>query len=143
MHNDPKDYRATLQKRLYMTIAYIVIGIAMVIVSYISNTDNLFLSGYGTALIACGLVRIRNHIIITRTPERIKQQEIAEKDERNMMLQQKAQSMAYVLYIIISSIILIILGLLDQQQYVQPLAYSICLLLVIYLLSYYYLHRRY
>lgn len=137
------DYRKKLQNRLYLAIAYIVIGAAMAIIAYVTATENAFISSYGIALIVMGAVRIRNHLIITRSEARIKQQEIAEKDERNIMLQQKAQSMTFVLYIMLTGIAVIIFALLDMQQYVQPLASSICLLVAIYWLSYHYIRRKY
>ncbi len=137
------DYRKKLQTRLYIGIAYIVIGIALAIISYVTATDNVFISSYGIALIAVGAVRIRNHIIITRSEERIRQQEIAETDERNIMLNHKAQSIAFSLYVLLTGIAVIIFALLDMPQYVMPLAWSICLLVFIYWFSYHYIRRKY
>ena len=84
------DFKKKLKTRLYTAISYIVIGIVMIIVSNILKTDNDFLSSFGLALSVCGVVRIRNYFIITKNDETIRKQEIAETDERNISISNKA-----------------------------------------------------
>ena len=139
------DFRKKLKERLYAANAFVIIGVLMVFVSNYKGTASeasLSLSSFGAALVAIGIVKIRNHFIITRSEESIRKQEIAENDERNIAIANRAKSVAFSIYGIISFVIVVILEAVGKIELAYVLAFSICLLLIIYLISYYIIRKR-
>ncbi len=138
------EFKKKLRKRLYIAIAYMVIGIVLTLVAFITKTDNYFISAFGIGLLVNSILRLRQYHRITRDEKSIKQQQIAEADERNRMLLDKAKSWAFYLYIMLTGTVLIILAILGiQDTLVQMIAYSICLLVILYWICYHILKRKY
>ena len=138
------DYKKKLQSRLYLAAAYMAIGLVLTIVAFVAKTDNDFIPFFGIGLIANAILRFRQYRRITKDESTIKQQEIAEKDERNLMLLEKARSWAFGFYIWFTSKVLIVFAILGvHETLVQMSSYSICLMVLIYWICYYILKRKY
>lgn len=90
----------------------------------------------GGAFVVIGIVRVRNYFMITKSEETIKKQEIAETDERNVAIANKARSYAFIIGVVLLSIAVIVLQLLNLRLYVLILSGVLCTLLVIYWISY-------
>ena len=136
------DFRKKLKIRLYFAISWIILGIAMIIVFSIMDSKSDFLSSFGFALTTIGIVRTRNYIMITKSEETIKKQQIAESDERNISIASKAKSVSFVLYILFVSISVIILNLLNKTQLATVLSATVCILVLIYWISYWIISRK-
>ena len=138
------EFKKKLRKRLYIAIAYMALGIVLTLVAFITKTDNQFISAFGIGLLINSILRLRQYHRITRDENSIKQQQIAETDERNRMLLEKARSWAFYLYIMLTGTVLIILAILGiQDTLVQMIAYSICLLVILYWICYHILKGQY
>ena len=137
------EYRRKLKKRLCYAIAYLLLGIALNLTAFLTKSDNYFLSGFGSCLIVLGLVRILRHKRLLSSDQAVKKQEIAETDERNLMLAEKARSWAFTAYIILVGIAVIVLSLASLHEIAQPLSYSICLLAALYWIFFYVLRKKY
>ncbi len=122
------DFKKRLKTRLYVGIVYIILGIAIIVCELIINTENSFISALGFAMIVMGLVRIRNHRLITRNEETLKRQEIAETDERNISIVHKARSMAFTIYIVLACLTVIELSLIGLTRISAWISYSVALL---------------
>lgn len=129
------DYKKKLKRRLYLSVSYIIIGIIMIVVPKIFNIESPS-SGYGAGLIACGILLTAKSIKTLKSEENIKKQQIIENDERNIMINNKAKSLTFSVYVIISAIAVIILDLLNMSQLSTAIAFSICLLIIINLICY-------
>ena len=92
------DYKEKLKKRLYIAIIYTALGVMMIVGANITQTDNHFISSFGLGLVICGIIRIRNYIIITKNEETIQKQRIAENDERNIAIMHRARSITFFVY---------------------------------------------
>lgn len=125
-----------LKLRLYLAIGYIVLGVILIILFNLKGAENSYLSSMGLALIVVGIVRIRNHIIITKNEESIRKQKIAETDERNIAIANKAKSLSFMIYIFMACIAVIVLEILNKTQWVSVISGMVCLLLVIYWVTY-------
>lgn len=125
-----------LKLRLYLAIGYIVLGVILIILFNLKGAENSYLSSMGLALIVVGIVRIRNHIIITKNEESIQKQKIAETDERNIAIANKAKSLSFMIYIFMACIAVIVLEILNKTQWVSVISGMVCLLLVIYWVTY-------
>ncbi len=136
------DFKKKLKVRLFTAIAYIVLGAAMIIISLAIKTENEFISSFGFALIFVGIARIRKHMLITKNDETVKRQEIAETDERNIYIANKAKTFTFSLYIIISCLAAIVLQFFDVSLLSQYIFLSVCLLLIIYWVSYFIIRKK-
>ena len=79
------DYKKKLKSRLNIAITYIVLGVMFIVGTFITKTENDFISTFGFMMILMGLVRIRNYRIITKDEDTIRKQQIIETDERNIL----------------------------------------------------------
>ena len=136
------DFKKKLKLRLYTAIIYIVLGIAMIMGAIVIKTDNTFISSFGFALAVIGVARIRNYFIITKSEESIKKQMIAETDERNIAISNNAKSIAFTIYTILLCTGVILLSFFDMHDAVQWIAYSVCLLVLIYWIAYLIIRKK-
>ena len=130
------DFKKKLKVRRVTAIVFIVLGILLIAVAAITKTDNYFISSYGLAIAVIGVARLRQLSRITKNEESEKKREIAETDERNILIAQKAKSMAFFLYVLISGVAVIILSFLRMNEIAAWIAYPVCLLIVLYWISY-------
>ena len=126
------DYKKKLRSRLNIAITYIVLGVIFIVGTFITKTENDFISTFGFMMILMGLVRIRNYRIITKDEDTIRKQQIIETDERNISIVHKAKSAAFAVYTFI-------LGMHEVAKWV---AYSVCLLVVIYWICYFIYQKK-
>ncbi len=136
------DYKEKIKSRLYIGVIYIAVGIMMIASASVVKTDNDFISSLGLALVIFGIVRIRNYFIITKDERKLKKQQIAETDERNIAILTKAKSAAFSIYILFSCIVVIILSLLGFHDIARGIAYSVLLLVIIYWICYWVYQKK-
>lgn len=129
------EFKKKLKKRLYIAIVYTVLGLLMITSTFIIQTDD-FISSFGFALFLMGIARIRNYFIITRNEETIKKREIAETDERNILIMHKAKSAAFSVYVLLSSLAVIVLSFLNMHELSKWIAIGVCVFVVIYWICY-------
>lgn len=136
------DFRKKLKTRLCVGITYIILGIAMIAVSILSKTENQFISSLGLAFVVLGIVRIRNYFIITKSDESVRKQEIAETDERNLSIANKARSAAFILYVFIAALFVIVMGIIGKFEVAQWASYSVDLIVAIYWIFYFIYQKK-
>ncbi len=130
------DFKKKLKTRLYIAVSYIILGIMIIGGTFAFKLENEFISSLGLILAVVGIVRMRNYFRITKSEERIRKQEIAETDERNVWICYKARSVAFVTYILISGVAVIVLLLLDMHEAAKWIAYSLYTLIAVYWIAY-------
>ena len=136
------EYKKKLSIRLTVAIVYTVAGLAMMVVFNLIGTPNEYLSTLGFALLLIGVVKIRRHFLITKSEDTIRRQEIAETDERNVSIANKAKSAAFILYVIAAGVTVVVLQFLQISEIANVLAMSISALVVFYWISYFIIRRR-
>ena len=136
-------YKNRVKTRIYTMAAYIVIGAVMCALKLSGTVENNYLWTWGIALVVCGAVHLIRNVRIIRDPERMQAIEIVEKDERNIMLYEKARSLAFAVYIMAAGIAAIVMFLLNMEFAGQLLAYTVCGFLLIYLVCYAIIKRKY
>ena len=136
------EFKKKLKTRLYLAIAYILIGLTTIISAFITKTSNEFFSSFGFALIVIGIVRIRNYFIITKSEDNLKKQQIREYDERNISIANRAKSFSFNLYIILSGIVVIVLQCLKVTHLATVLGGTVCMLILIYWISYWIINKK-
>lgn len=136
------NFKKKMKIRLLLGIGYIFLGLAMIIIFFAIKRENDFLSSFGFAIALIGVVRVRNYFIVTKSEERMQKQEILENDERNISIANKAKSVSFTLYMITACIAIIVLQLLDQTQMVRVLSTAVCILLILYWISYWIIRKK-
>ncbi len=137
------EYRKKLNKRLGYAIGYIVIGTALILLQFIGRVDNEMSAYFGAAFGVCGVVRIIQYIRLISNKDKMEQREIAEKDERNIMLWEKARSWTFGIYTILAGMTIMVLYSIHMEFVGQIIAYTVCALVVIYVICYYIIRRKY
>ena len=130
------DFKKKLKVRRITAIIFMVLGVLLIAVAAITKTDNTFIPSYGLGIAVIGVARLRQLSRITKNEESEKKREIAETDERNILIAQKAKSMAFFLYIILTGIAVIVLSFLKMQETAALVSYPAMLLIVLYWISY-------
>lgn len=136
------DYKKKLKTRLHIAIAYIVLGIGMIVYSFIDKTPNDFVSTFGIIITVMGLVRIRNYILLAKNEERSKKQQIKETDERNLLISLKARSTAFSIYFLLLGIAVIALSFLGLNEAAKWLSYGVLLLVIIHYICYFIYRKK-
>ncbi len=136
------DFKKKLKIRLFVAIGYIVLGIAMIILFNIFHTENNFLSSLGFALVVIGIARIRNYLMITKNEETIKKRQIAESDERNISIANRAKSVSFIIYVVMACVAVIVLELFNETQLATVLSATVCVLVVVYWISYWIISKK-
>ena len=135
------NFKKKLKIRLYCGIGFTLLGIAIIVISNLLHVND-FLSMFGLCMAVVGLNRIRHYFFITRNEESIQKREIAESDERNVYVATKARSIAFYIYIVVISLAVIVFHILGRPEIASLLAYTVCLLLVIYWITYFIVRKK-
>ncbi|MGN0149795.1 MAG: hypothetical protein ACI4C7_06050 [Clostridia bacterium] len=135
------EFKKKLKVRLYTAILYAVIGIALIIINIF--TPNEMLSSFGAVMLVIGIVRIVQYMRITKDEDSIHSREVAETDERNVMIWTRARSMAFSVYIMISAMAVIVLYLFKQDYIAQVVGIMLAGFVVIYWICYFFISKKY
>jgi len=131
-----------MNKRFFASIIEICIGITLSILCLFGILD-AFWSGMGTALILVGAVFLIRQIRYKTNKEYKEEVDRSINDERNRFLSTKAWSWAGYLFVLISAISTIILKIVGQDTLSAFCAYAVCLLMVLYWISYMVVRKKY
>ncbi len=137
------DFKKKLKKRLYYNIGWMVLGVTMVIVWFVTGTENTFLFSFGIAMFTIGVIRIIQYKITTKDEKSLRQQELEETDERNRMIAERAKSWTFSFSLMAAGVVVIVLSLLGKHDVAQPFAWYVCVMVFLYWLFYYFLKRKY
>ena len=136
------DFRKKLKIRLFIAIGYIILGLAMIVAFNIIKTENNFLSSFGFALVVIGIAQIRKYIMITKSEETITKRQIAETDERNISIANKAKSISFIIYVILASMAIIVLEIFNKTQLAMIISGTVWVLILIYWISYWIISKN-
>lgn len=137
------EYTKILRRRLYWAVSYLALGIILNTAAFVTASENEFITFFGSALLVMGIVRIVRHVRLVRSSSAMKKQEIAETDERNVMLAEKARSWAYCLTVSIAGLAVIVLSLLGWHEQVLSLAWLVCGMTLLYWICWMIIRRKY
>ena len=136
------NFKKRVRIRLYVALVYLALGLCLIFGAFIAKSENGFISAFGLALAVMGFARVRNYFLTTKSEEVLRKKEIAETDERNIQISQKAKSLAFVLYIIIVGIAVIVLSFLGIHEVAKWISLSVCLLILLYYVGYFIYQKK-
>lgn len=129
-------------KRLIASLAEIIVGLILAVCSYSGVIDEYW-GGMGTALIIVGaimLVRLHRYHTNFEYKEKV---DIEIKDERNSYLRLKSWATAGYLFVIIGAIASVFFKIIGNDAYSMLSGCAVCLIMVLYWISYCVLRRKY
>ena len=129
-------------KRLTANITEIIIGVILTICGATGLLDSYW-SGMGTALIVVGGLMMIRQVRYSTNAEYKESVDVEIQDERNKFLRVKAWSWAGYFSVLIGAVASIVLRILGQDQLSQFAGLSVCLLMVLYWVSYWVLKKKY
>lgn len=130
-------------KRLALTVFWIVLGAVLVVLTVTEVLDSSIYSGMGGALMAVGTLQLIRAVKYRKDSEYKEKVDTELGDERNRFLRMKSWSWAGYFTILIEGIGAIIAMVLGERTVQLVLSYSICLVLVIYWIAYVILSKKY
>ena len=129
-------------KRFIASIVEIILGIVLLICGSIGLIDSYW-SGMGGGLIGVGIVFLMRSIRYMRDPEYKEEYDIEISDERNKFIRLKAWSWAGYLYMMLAAVGSIVFKLMGREDLMFFCSGSVCLVLVLYCISYVVVKNKY
>ena len=129
-------------KRMIASIIEIVLGLILALCGYFGIIDEYW-GGMGTALLFVGLIMLLRLLRYHTNNEYKEKVDIEIKDERNSFLRVKAWAMAGYLFVMIGAVASIAFRILGKDTYSMLAGGAVCLIMVLYWLSYMILKRKY
>ena len=131
-----------MDKKNTYPILLLVAGLALIGLGCAEIVDE-FWSGMGSALLVIGAIRLLRFYRLKKNDSYREKMETAVTDERNQFIRAKAWSWAGYLFIMVSAIATIIFRILGQELLSQFCSYAVCLMLVLYWVSYFVVKKKY
>ena len=129
-------------KRIYLSIFWVIAGAVLVGLAVMGKVD-AFWSGMGSALLVVGSLQILRFYRFNKNAAYREKMEVEYSDERNAFIRNKAWAWSGYLFILISAVSVIVLKILGLEQLSMAASAAVCLMLVLYWVSYYVLRRKY
>ena len=130
------------KKDIVFGVIWILFGLVLSVLSCLETLD-AFWGGAGSALMVIGIVRLLRSYRLSRSETYREKREIAATDERFHFIRNKAWAWAGYLFIIICALSTIVFKLLNQDLLCMVLGGAVCLMLVLFWLSFFILKKKY
>ncbi len=131
------------KKKLMVSIMWVVVGAALLILDIAGVINNPIYSGIGGGWLAIGIMQIYKNLKYHSNTDYKEKIDVEYTDERNRYIRMKAWSWAGYLFIIGAAISSLVLFVLDMTLIGQILSYCICAVLVLYWGAYMILQKKY
>ena len=136
-----KPYRRIIVQWI-LPILYVIIGATLGICGELGKVDQ-FWNGLGAALVVVGVLRLIRQIRYNTNTAYKEKTDTDIQDERNRFIRNKAWAWAGYLFIIICAIGTIIFKLLGQDLLCMASGGAVCLMLVLFWVSFFILKKKY
>ena len=137
------DFAKKMKIRLYLAVAYCLLGSALMIADLIKPFGNKFIFPFGFSMLILGVLRLFQHRKITKDEKAMHRREITETDERTRMLSERAKSWTFSFMLMMAGIAVIILSVLGYHEQAQPIAWIMCLTIGVYWVFYLLASKKY
>ena len=137
------EFEKKIKSRAMLGLIYALIGAAIIITANTIKTDNDVAYSFGAVFAVMGIVRFVQYTRLLNNKSALEKREIAENDERNVMIVTKARSLAFTAYFVLGGITVPVMFLTGNRTIGLYVAYSICAFVVISWLSYLIIRRKY
>ena len=132
----------SVRGRMMMKAMIVLTGAVLLVGSWMGWVED-FWSGMGAGLMLAGAIQLIRLQRYRRDPQYREKVDVEMKDERNKFLSMKAWSWAGYLFVMIAAVGVIALKIIGRDELVMMASGSLCLVLVLYWLSWMVLRTRY
>ena len=129
-------------KSYLVSIIYILIGGILIGLGFAGMVDE-FWNGMGSALLVIGVIQLIRRYRLEKNEAYREKVEIETNDERNRFIRNKAWAWAGYLFVMIMAVASIVLRIMGQDLLSTAASGSVCLVLVLFWISFYILRRKY
>lgn len=129
-------------RRMIFGIIWILAGAALLILGILGQVDSYW-SGMGSGLLAVGILQALRYIRYMRDEDYKEKADIANTDERVRFISGRAWAWTGYCLVIIAAVASIVFKLLGREDMMMFCSYSVCIIVVLYWLSYTILNRKY
>ena len=130
------------KKDIIFGAIWLLLGLVLTALSCLETLDG-FWSGMGSALVVIGIVRLLRGYRLSKSETYREAREVAETDERFHFIRNKAWAWAGYLFIIICALSTIVFRLLGQDLLCIASGGAVCLMLVLFWVSFFVLKKKY
>ena len=136
-----------LKQKLYLNIAFVVLGLAMIITGWVLTAiregTSSEITGLGSGIFAIGLLRVLQIRKILKGDKDALQKLKEGYDERNVMIYNKAMSMTMKICLFAAFIALFVLYVLEETVIANTIATVVCDSMVVYLICHWIYSKKY
>lgn len=139
-----------MNKRVLLSVLLLILGVGIVLATVIleQNSDNSFRTGmfigFGASFIGISIVNIIKLIQYKKNPEKLKKDEMLSKEERNIMIKDKASSFTVLTYNVTLAIIIMTLAVINvKKEIILIVFFGMMLNIIIFLFMIYYYSKKY
>ena len=129
-------------KRLYVNILWLIIGSILIGLSFAGVVDDYW-NGMGMGLAVVGAINLIRYYRLNKNDVYREKIELEASDERNHFIRNKAFAWAGYYFVLIAAVGTIVFKIIGQELLSQAAAYAVCLMLILYWISYMILKRKY
>lgn len=129
-------------KRFIASMIEIIIGIILMACSMFGIVDEYW-SSMGIAIFVVGIIFLIRQFKYKTNEEYREKYDIERKDERNRFIANKAWAWAGYLFVMITAVATIILKLTGREELMMMASGSVCLIMLLYWISYILLKKKY
>ena len=129
-------------KRLYVNILWLMIGSILIGLSFAGVVDEYW-NGMGMGLAVVGAINLLRIYRLNKNDVYREKMELEASDERIHFIRNKAFAWAGYYFVLIAAVCTIVFKIIGQEVLSQAAAYAVCLMLILYWISYMILKRKY
>ena len=129
-------------KRIIISVMWVIIGIVLTGLGFLGKVDG-FWNGMGSGLVVVGIIQLLRSYRFQKNEVYRKKMEVEASDERNRFIRSKAWAWTGYIFILVTSVSIIILKLIGQDLLSMLASATVCFVLILYWGSYLILKKKY
>lgn len=129
-------------KRMIVSIIWVILGTVLIALAFAEKVD-VFWNGVGSGLLVVGVLQLLRQYRFSKNESYREKIEIEEKDERNHFIRNKAWAWTGYLFVLIAAVSCLVLRIVGQNLLSIVASGAVCLMLVLYWISYMILRKKY
>ena len=129
-------------KRFIISIVWVLLGAILVALAFAEKVD-MFWNGVGSGLLVVGVLQLLRQYRFNKNDKYREKIEIEEKDERNLFIRNKSWAWTGYLFVFIAAVSSIVLKILGQDILSMASSGAVCLMIVLYWISYLIIQKKY
>lgn len=131
-----------VDKRVIVSIIWVILGAVLIALAFAGIVD-MFWNGMGSGLLVVGVIHLLRYYRLNKNEAYREKVEVEEKDERNLFIRNKAWAWSGYLFVLIAAVACIVLRIAGQEMLSMAAAFAVCLMIVLYWISYFTLRKKY